>query len=110
MSRVLVFLLISIFLSRWFWRLVASFMEGLRGESAGKTAPPLSLLTAAVPPNSEGPLKTAMEKMCGRFSDVYAGDICWSPEDHQGNKIGAWIRMEKGKVANIGAKWVPPGR
>jgi hypothetical protein len=51
-----------------------------------------------------------MEKMCGRFSDVYAGDICWSPEDHQGNKVGAWIRMEKGKVANIGAKWVPPGK
>jgi len=55
-------------------------------------------------------LKAAMEKMCGRFSDVYAGDICWSPEDHQGNKTGAWIRMEKGKVANIGAKWVPPGK
>lgn len=55
-------------------------------------------------------LKAAMEKMCGRFSDVYVGDICWSPEDHQGNKTGAWIRMEKGKVANIGAKWVPPGK
>jgi branched-chain amino acid transport system substrate-binding protein len=55
-------------------------------------------------------LKAAMEKMCGRFSDVYAGNICWSPEDHQGNKVGAWIRMEKGKVANIGAKWVPPGK
>ena len=55
-------------------------------------------------------LKATMEKMCGRFSDVYAGNICWSPEDHQGNKIGAWIRMEKGKAVNIGAKWVPPGK
>jgi branched-chain amino acid transport system substrate-binding protein len=55
-------------------------------------------------------MKAAMEKMCGRFTDLYAGEICWSPEDHQGNKTGAWIRMEKGKVVNIGAKWVPPAK
>jgi branched-chain amino acid transport system substrate-binding protein len=55
-------------------------------------------------------LKATLEKMCGRFTELYAGDICWSPQDHQGNKYGAWIRMEKGKVINIGAKWVPPSR
>jgi branched-chain amino acid transport system substrate-binding protein len=55
-------------------------------------------------------LKAAMEKMCGRFAEFYAGDICWTPEDHQGNKNGAWIRLDKGKVVNIGAKWVPPGK
>lgn len=53
-------------------------------------------------------LKAALEKMCGRFTELYAGDVCWSPEDHQGNKYGAWIRFESGKVVNIGAKWVPP--
>ena len=53
-------------------------------------------------------LRAAMEKMCGRFSEIYAGDICWSADDHQGNKYGAWIRTEKGKVVNIGAKWAPP--
>jgi len=53
-------------------------------------------------------LKAALEKMCGRFTELYAGDVCWSPEDHQGNKYGAWIRFERGKVVNIGAKWVPP--
>jgi branched-chain amino acid transport system substrate-binding protein len=55
-------------------------------------------------------MKAAMEKMCGRFAEFYAGDICWTPEDHQGNKTGAWIRLDKGKVVNIGAKWVPPGK
>jgi branched-chain amino acid transport system substrate-binding protein len=55
-------------------------------------------------------LAAAMNKMCGRFSELYAGEICWSPEDHQGNKYGGWIRMEKGKVVNIGAKWVPPAK
>ena len=29
MTRVLVFLLLSILLSRWFWHLIAAFMEGL---------------------------------------------------------------------------------
>jgi len=38
MSRVLIFLLVAILLSRWFWKLVASFREGLRGDSA--SAPP----------------------------------------------------------------------
>jgi branched-chain amino acid transport system substrate-binding protein len=55
-------------------------------------------------------LKATLEKMCGRFTELYTGDVCWKPDDHQGNKYGAWIRLEKGKVANIGAKWVPPSR
>ena len=55
-------------------------------------------------------LKATMEKMCGRFAELYASDVCWSPQDHQGNKVGAWIRLEKGKVVNIGAKWVPPSK
>ena len=55
-------------------------------------------------------LRSVMENMCGRFTDIYAGDICWTRDDHQGNKYGAWIRLEKGKVANIGAKWSPPSK
>jgi branched-chain amino acid transport system substrate-binding protein len=54
-------------------------------------------------------VRAAMEKMCGRLSELYAGEICWSPEEHRGNWTSAWIRLEKGKVVNVGARWAPPG-
>lgn len=53
--------------------------------------------------------KATMDKLCGRLSELYAGDICFSPEDGQGNKVGAWIKLEKGKVINIGTKF-PAGQ
>jgi hypothetical protein len=40
MARVLVFLAVSLLLSRAFWRIVAAFMEGLRGERPGSAVPP----------------------------------------------------------------------
>jgi YHS domain-containing protein len=39
-TRVLLFLLLSILLSRAFWRIVASFMEGLTGRDRRTSAPP----------------------------------------------------------------------
>jgi len=50
-----------------------------------------------------------MDKMCGRFTELYVGDICFTPEDPQGNKTGAWIKLEKGKVVTIGTKF-PAGK
>ena len=38
-TRVLLFLLLSILLSRVFWRIVASCMEGLTGREARRSAP-----------------------------------------------------------------------
>ena len=40
MTRIVVFLLLSLLLSRVFWRVVASFMEGFRGRETRPSAPP----------------------------------------------------------------------
>lgn len=40
MTRVLLFLLLSFLLSRAFWRIVASFREGLTGGDTRASAPP----------------------------------------------------------------------
>lgn len=53
--------------------------------------------------------KATMDRLCGRFTDLYVGDICFSPEDPQGNKTGAWLKLDKGKVVNVGAKF-PTGQ
>jgi len=37
------------------------------------------------------------------------GDICFTAEDPQGNKSGAWLKLDKGKVVNVGAKF-PTGK
>jgi uncharacterized protein len=55
MTRVLVFLLISILLSRWFWHLIAAFLAGLRGESSRTTPPP-----------SQG-VQMVRDPVCGTF-------------------------------------------
>ena len=55
MGRVLVFLLISLLLSRVFWRIVGSFMEGLRGGEPKSGAAP----TQAV--------QMARDPVCGTF-------------------------------------------
>jgi len=56
MTRVLVFLLVSILLSRWFWHLVAAFREGLRGQPPGSTAPP-----------PQQAVQMARDPVCGTF-------------------------------------------
>ena len=53
--------------------------------------------------------KATMDKLCGRFTDLYVGDICFTAEDPQGNKSGAWLKLDKGKVVNVGAKF-PTGK
>ena len=40
MARVLLFLVLSILLSRAFWRIVSSFVEGLTGREHRSPAPP----------------------------------------------------------------------
>jgi branched-chain amino acid transport system substrate-binding protein len=49
--------------------------------------------------------KGAMDKLCGSVSELYAGDICFTPEDPQGNKTGAWLRLDKDQVVNVGSRW-----
>lgn len=49
--------------------------------------------------------KATLDRLCGRFTELYVGDICFSPEDPQGNKTGAWIKLEQGKVVNVGTKF-----
>lgn len=53
--------------------------------------------------------KKAMDSTCGRVSDVYAGEICYTADDPLGNKTAAWIKLDKGKVINVGTKF-PAGR
>lgn len=49
--------------------------------------------------------KATLDRRCGRVTDLYMGDICFTPEDPQGNKTGAWIKLDRGKVVNVGTKF-----
>jgi branched-chain amino acid transport system substrate-binding protein len=49
--------------------------------------------------------KAAMDTLCGSVTELYAGDICFTADDPQGNKNGSWIRLEKSKVVTVGARW-----
>lgn len=49
--------------------------------------------------------KATMDRLCGRFTDLYVGDICFTPEDPQGNKSAAWLKLDRGKVVNVGSKF-----
>jgi YHS domain-containing protein len=40
MARVLLILVLSILVSRMFWRVVESFMEGVRGDASRRQPPP----------------------------------------------------------------------
>ena len=55
MTRFLIFLVVSILLSRVFWRIVGSFMDGLKGRDS----------TPAGPPRHSVPM--ARDPVCGTF-------------------------------------------
>jgi YHS domain-containing protein len=56
MMRALLFLVLSIILSRMFWRLVASFTEGLTGRPSGPSAQPPAR-----------PVQMVRDPVCGTF-------------------------------------------
>lgn len=79
----------------------------LSGIASGQVV--VEALRRAGPDLTAESLRATMDKMCGRFTELYAGEICFTPEDPQGNKTGAWIKLDKGKVVNVGTKF-PAGK